>query len=200
MPRNEKKSRKMPSSKLRIIGGKWGSRKLPILEQQAGLRPTGDRIRETLFNWLAPYIQNARCLDLFCGSGALGLEALSRGARHAQFIDNNPKAIEQINTNIETLEARGAQVDCRDALDWLANEPASPFNIIFIDPPFALNLWPDTLQQLNQHQSWLEKGSLIYIEKPTQQGLPIPASWQQHKHKTTGNVSYSLYRFMPELN
>ncbi|ASP38118.1 16S rRNA (guanine(966)-N(2))-methyltransferase RsmD [Bacterioplanes sanyensis] len=177
---------KTPNQQLRIIGGEWRSRRLrfPAID---GLRPTMDRVRETLFNWLQFDIEGARVLDAFAGSGALGFEALSRGAKEVVFLEKNPKAALQLKDNLKTLQARNAQVWAGDALLWLADNP-EPYDLVFLDPPFGQNLLQPALQQLT-----LLPGALVYIEHESQLSPDLPAHWQQRKRKDTKEFSFALY-------
>lgn len=179
-------------SQLRIIGGQWRSRKLTFTPAE-GLRPTSDRIRETLFNWLAPSIVDARCADLFAGSGALGLEALSRGASHCDFIDSSVAACAQIGANLSSLDAL-ARSKCHSvqASTYLQKQN-QVMDIVFIDPPFGLNLVTPTIEQLLNSQL-LAPESLIYIETAKDEYLStVPSNWTLQREKTTGGVCYSLY-------
>ena len=177
-------------NQLRIIGGAWRGRKLQFPDV-AGLRPTADRVRETLFNWLQPSIAGARCLDLFAGSGALGLEALSRGAAEVVFVDRDPCAVEQIKSHINTLSAQGAQTVCRDGLAYLRGS-ARPFDIVFLDPPYHQDLLRDCVQSLAS-QDWLAHGAAIYLESESDlTGLLLPEHWQLIRHKRAGQVHYGL--------
>tara|TARA_B100000446_G_scaffold21525_1_gene17569 strand:- start:996 stop:1598 length:603 start_codon:yes stop_codon:yes gene_type:complete len=181
---------KSPST-LRLIGGKWRGRKLnfPAVE---GLRPTGDRIRETLFNWLMADLPGARCLDAFSGSGALGLEALSRGAQAATLVEMNPVAARQLQDNLKLLQCEQAEVINDSCLNWLARAPENAFDVVFLDPPFQQNLWHETIALLDQRQ-WLKPEAAIYIETPRKLALEVPQSWQLHREKHAGDVSYRLY-------
>jgi 16S rRNA (guanine966-N2)-methyltransferase len=178
--------------KIRIISGQWRGRKLPVLGQ-AGLRPTPDRVRETLFNWLAPVIDGARCVDLFAGTGALCLEALSRGAADVVMVESAPQVIEQLRRNIATLGAMGAEVIQADAAAFLQRAPQA-FDIIFLDPPFASDLIARCGALIAEH-GWIKPGGLIYVEAPaTMQPLPLPAAWEIIKSKQAGQVGYHLLR------
>ncbi len=179
-------------STLRIIGGQWRGRKLAFPSAE-GLRPTGDRIRETLFNWLMFEIQGARCLDAFSGSGALGFEALSRGASHTTFLDSYRPAVVQINENLALLESTSGQVTQADTLTWLKRTPDAPFDVVFIDPPFLLDLWQEALELL-ETQGWLSQEAWVYIESPKNKGVTTPSNWQLKKQKSTGGVHFSLYQ------
>lgn len=178
---------------MRIISGKWRRRMLPILDAD-GLRPTGDRVRETLFNWLAPDIHNARVLDVFSGSGALGLEALSRGANFVQFIEANTHVAQQLRTNLATLEASPSSFDLHqgDALDWLEQQNQAAFDIVFIDPPFAGDYWAQCISLLNQAQR-LASEALIYVESPIETKLLVPQNWQSLRSLHAGQVQAQLF-------
>ena len=179
------------NNQLRIIGGRWRGRKLnfPSVE---GLRPTTDRVRETLFNWLAPYIIEARCLDLFSGSGALGLEALSRGADYADLVDASKLVCNQLSQHLQTLQCDHAKVWNDQAQSWL--QQAQPgYDVIFLDPPFGKNLAESCIQLIDNRQL-LNADGWVYLEMSTQDSLPvIPAHWHLHREKTAGQVSYRLY-------
>lgn len=175
---------------VRIIGGKHRSRKISFPDLE-GLRPTGDRIRETLFNWLAPYLEGAVCLDLFAGSGALGLECLSRGALQVVLVDTSPVACDYIRRNIAALGETQAHVYCASAASWL-QQHAMQFDIIFLDPPFALGLNEPIIQALSSH---LKPGALIYVEADAAQPeYHLPVNWQMLKDKKAGEVRYQLYQ------
>ncbi len=180
------------NNQLRIIGGSWRGRKLSFPNVE-GLRPTGDRIRETLFNWLAPDIQGARCLDLFAGSGALGLEALSRGAGFSLLVEKHPLALQQLKHNLILLNASTGRAEQQDTLTWLAKgNTDTPFDLVFIDPPFALNLWDSVANHLEQG-NWLASEALIYVEAPQNTPLNLPSHWLLHRDKQAGHVNYRLY-------
>ena len=194
MKKNVKHSKHTPSAaKLRIIGGEWRSRQLPILDVD-GLRPTTDRVRETVFNWLSFDVPAARCLDLFCGSGALGLEALSRGAKECTFVELNKQVAQQIQRNLATLNAHNGQVIQADALRFL-QQPNEPYDLIFLDPPFRKDLLDHVIPALDAQ--WIKSGGHIYIERETEKVLPsLPSNWQLLKEKTAGQLTYSLYYVM----
>lgn len=180
------------SNQLRIIGGLWRGRKLSFPDVD-GLRPTGDRIRETLFNWLAPDIQGAHCLDLFAGSGALGLEALSRGAESSWLLEKHSLAAQQLKSNLQLLQADNGKVEQVDSLVWLNRQPpAQQFDIVFIDPPFALDLW-DKIATTLEAGNWLSDAAIIYLEAPRDAHLQLPANWQLHRDKQAGQISFRLY-------
>ncbi len=219
---NERQGRERPGHKsaergaqtrqLRIIGGAWRGRRFrfPPLPQ---IRPTPDRVRETLFNWLANRVSGARCLDLFAGSGALGLEALSRGALEVVFVERDGAAARELRSRLTEWGAGGARVEHRDALHFLSDRaPPRPFDIVFLDPPFATqdegarsdtpengpsdrrpaSLLQSTLGALESGR-WLAPGALIYIECAAREGLPaLPEGWQLVKAKQAGEVGYHL--------
>jgi len=157
-----------------------------------GLRPTPDRIRETLFNWLQNDIPGARCLDLFAGSGALGLEALSRFADSVLFCDNNSEAVRCLRGNLQLLGSQGAEVHQRQAQDLLRAGPADkPFEIVFLDPPFNKGLLAPCMELL-ETQGWLAPYAKIYLESESGLTLSLPANWQILREKTAGQVCYRL--------
>ncbi|QSX37129.1 16S rRNA (guanine(966)-N(2))-methyltransferase RsmD [Shewanella sedimentimangrovi] len=183
---------------VRIIGGQWRSRKLPIQDLE-GLRPTTDRVRETLFNWLMGELTGARVLDCFGGSGALALEALSRYAAYARIFELQNGAAQQLKTNLASLKCTQAEVFQGDTLQWLARGTDQGFDIIFIDPPFRKGLAQQCLDALVTH-GWLNPGALIYLETESELGAPaVPPHWQELKHKQAGQVSYRLYRCGEQL-
>ena len=180
------------NNQLRIIAGKWRGRKLPILDFD-GLRPTPDRVRETVFNWLQGVVGDAHCLDLFAGSGALGFEAASRGARSVTLVENNRQIAQQLQTNCQTLSAQQCQVVNSSAEQFIAQNTQS-YDVVFIDPPYQLDLWQSIAEQLEQQYS-LSKNATIYIEFPSKAALPtLPQHWQQLKDKKAGDVRYCLYQ------
>lgn len=184
-------SKQARPGRLRIVAGKWRSRLLEIADE-ASLRPTSERIRETLFNWLAPDIHAAACLDVFAGTGALGLEALSRGAARAVFVENSHKAAAILQSNIASLDARDASVFEVDAMTLLAHSPTDQFDIVFLDPPFAADLY-DELCRLLEERDWLARPARIYLEQPRNARRPeFPASWEVLQEQTAGQVRYFL--------
>jgi len=151
----------MGAGKVRIIAGKWRSRKLDVIDA-ADLRPTPDRVRETLFNWLSAYIEGATCLDLFAGSGILGFESLSRGAATVTMVDTNPAVVKLLQTQATKLGADGADILCADALGWLKAN-SRQFDIVYLDPPFSKKQLGNVMAQL-LNCGTLHQGSLVYIE------------------------------------
>ncbi len=185
--------RRNKGPRLRIIGGQWRSRQLPILDQP-GLRPTPDRVRETLFNWLQHEIAGARCLDLFAGSGALGLEAASRGALEVVLVEQSPAACHQLQQNIVTLGGESTlRLVQADALDWLTG-CAQSFDVVFLDPPYAADLLPEVCTRL-EGSACLADEAWIYLEQPADQPLPeLPVHWSLQRSKKAGQVGYHLLR------
>lgn len=177
---------------LRIIGGQWRSRKLqfPAVD---GLRPTGDRLRETLFNWLAPEIEGAHCLDLFAGSGALGLEALSRGAADCVFVEKDRRATEAIRQHLGTLKAEQGVVVQADVLAWLEKSDRR-FDVVFLDPPFASDSYAPVLEALADRRLLVDGGKL-YLEFDRRQTPAVPAAFQVLRDKTAGQTGYQLLAF-----
>jgi 16S rRNA (guanine966-N2)-methyltransferase len=174
---------------VRIIGGVHRGRRLHFADLP-GLRPTGDRIRETLFNWLQPFIEGARCLDLFAGSGALGLEAASRGASKVVMLDTAMAVIRQLTENKRLLGLDQVSIIRADALQWLEQD-AIPFDIVFLDPPFVGNLLEPLCQRLNM--GWLADGAHIYLEDVASRDMPtLPEGWELLKQKSAGQVHYGL--------
>jgi 16S rRNA (guanine966-N2)-methyltransferase len=179
------------SGQCRIIGGTWRGRRIefPAVE---GLRPTPDRVRETLFNWLGPVLAGSRCLDLFAGSGALGLEAASRGAARVVMLDRDRRVVAALR---ETLARLGAEAPVElqqiDASSYLAG-PAEPFDIVFVDPPYDSDLLRPVCRALEEG-GWLRAGSLIYLEQPAGVGLAgLPEGWRSKRSKKTAQVGYHL--------
>lgn len=175
---------------MRIIGGHWRGTKLPVADV-AGLRPTSDRVRETLFNWLQPILPGARVLDLFAGSGALGLEAVSRGAREAVLVERDPA----LAANLRQLVARlpdgdRVQVVCADALAWLRDAPGA-FDLAFVDPPFAAKLWRPALDAV---EGCMVDDAWLYVEAPHGADAAPGAGWRPHREGRTRDVRYAVYR------
>lgn len=186
-----KQSDKSQAGRLRIVAGNWRSRLLDIADVP-GLRPTAERIRETLFNWLTPRIAGARCLDLFAGTGALGLEALSRGAEHAVFVERSGVAAAQLRANVAALGAGNATILETGAFDFLRAPSGGPFDIVFLDPPFADDLLEETCR-LMAGGSLLSGDALVYLEMDRAATEPsLPEGWLAIKSKTAGNVRYML--------
>ncbi|PHM37079.1 putative DNA methylase [Xenorhabdus mauleonii] len=192
-----KKPQRASLGQIRIIGGKWRGRKLPVPDSE-GLRPTTDRVRETLFNWLMPIIQEARCLDCFSGSGALGFEALSRYASHATLIEYESNVAKQLSANLALLKAENANVVQDNALRYLTKTECltgtmTPFNVVFLDPPFRKGMLAETIRLLEDN-GWLAEESWVYVEAEAESAATdVPTNWQLHREKIAGQVAYRLY-------
>lgn len=197
---SDRRANQLPN-KLRIIAGRW--RGVPIsFPPHPELRPTPDRVRETLFNWLARAIVDARCLDLFAGSGALAFEALSRGAREVVCVDRDREVVRHLQDTAKRLlrdaasadqqRAPGFEAIARDALAYLSG-PARAFDIVFLDPPYASDVLTHVLPRLAA--GWLAPEALVYLEAPADAGLPaLPSGWSIHRSKSAGQVGYHLLR------
>lgn len=191
----QEKPQTNPDAVVRIIGGEWRSRKLSFPESE-GLRPTPDRVRETLFNWLQSVTPAARCLDLFSGSGALSFEALSRGAASATLIDSSPLVCRSLRNNLQSLKAQNAEVVESNALNWLEAQPkdmSARFDLVFLDPPFRKGFLKP-IAELLESRNLLAEDAYIYVETERELGTPeLPSNWQLHREKQAGQVSYRLY-------
>lgn len=176
--------------KIRLIAGRWRGTRLDV-PASPGLRPTSDRVRETLFNWLMPHLPGAHVLDLFAGSGALGLEALSRGAANALLVERDAALANALRATLARLpESDGARVRQGDALDAL-REGDARFDIAFVDPPFAANLWPAVWPLLAPR---LAPDAWVYVEAPIDADPAIPGGWPLHREGRTRDVRYALHR------
>ncbi len=179
--------------RLRIIGGTWRGRKLDF-SAAPGLRPTPDRVRETVFNWLATHIHQAHCADLFAGSGALGLEALSRGAAHCDFVDSNGQTMGQIQQHLTALSALSQAKCVNDEAASFLRSCDRPYDVVFMDPPFGMGLAAAACDLLAR-RSLLNPGSLVYLEAGVSDETPdIPPNWRLHREKSSGEVCYRLYQ------
>ena len=191
--------RKGPANKvsrpgrLRIVAGKWRSRLLPIVDVE-GLRPTPERIRETLFNWLSGEISGSDCLDPFAGTGALAFEALSRGAASATLIDKSARVVEALKSSAALLDADNARILCADGLSCMQQKATRQYDIVFLDPPFAEDIVEECCRLL-QSNGWLTDGAAVYIEQQKSRPLPeLPRGWTINKENKAGNVRYMLAR------
>lgn len=177
------------TGKIRIIAGEWRGRKLQVPDK-AGLRPTPNRVRETLFNWLAGKIPGSRCLDLFAGTGALSIEAGSRGAKHLLLVEKDRQIVEGLKQQVSTF-APNIKIICADALKFLKGTPET-FDIVFLDPPFGCNLLQPCYTLLEEG-GWLSARAYIYIEAESTLKEPnLPASWHVIRHKIMGQVAVFL--------
>jgi len=184
----------VPANQVRIIAGRHRGRRLHFVPGR-GLRPTPDRVRETLFNWLQGDIRGARCLDLFAGSGVLGLEALSRGASFLLAVEQNRTAAQRLRENVALLhEEASASVMQADALRLLKVPPEVPFDIVFLDPPFAAGLMPEACRLLEQNH-WLKPAAIVYLEQDAGHDWPtLPATWALHREGVAGQSAHRLLR------
>ena len=178
-------------NQLRIIGGRWRGRKLSFAAVP-GLRPTPDRVRETLFNWLAPVVPGSRCLDLYAGSGALGIEAASRGAAQVLMVDHASEVVHMLREQLTGLQASEVVVIQSDVREWLRG-PSQEFDVVFLDPPFQQGLLPVTMQLLEDN-GWLAAGAYVYIEAKKGLQPDLPQGWEIYRSKQAGQVSYQLAR------
>lgn len=178
-------------AQVRIIGGKWKRTPLPVLAAE-GLRPTPDRVRETLFNWLGQDMSGLACLDLFAGSGALGFEAASRGAHQVTLVEANPRVAKQLRDNQYRLDAQQIRVVQGDAFATAAQMPSASFDVVFLDPPFA----EDWLRPALEHAARLSRpGGAVYVETDralTGPDAPVPAALEIVRHARAGAVHFHL--------
>ena len=185
--RNNSKNR----GKVRITSGEWKNRNLEVPDID-GLRPTSERVRETLFNWLMPSIHKSVCLDLFAGSGSLGFEALSRGAKHCTFVEKSKLAFSQIKTTRTSLNAVNSEVHNCDAIDFLSSVHNHNFNLVFLDPPFSNNYLISSIESIHEYQL-VSRGGYIYIEFNKNNDLfDLPDNWSVIRKKIYGNVCFIL--------
>jgi 16S rRNA (guanine966-N2)-methyltransferase len=176
---------------IRIISGRYRGRKLPVLMAE-GLRPTTDRVKETVFSWLMPYIQESNCLDCFAGSGGLGFEALSRGAAHVSFVELNKAAVKQLQENEQLLDVNNMSIMQSDALEFIKKNTHT-YDVVFLDPPFRKGFIEQAAHLLDK--SSLAKNALIYIEMESENNdQKLPHNWQLLKEKIAGQVIYRLYQ------
>lgn len=192
-----KQNKSKSANKLRIIGGRFRSRVVEFVDAE-GLRPTPDRVRETVFNWLQAYIGSARCLDLFSGSGALAFEAASRGAESVCLVETNSKVAQKLTRNLALLKAENCKVISQTAQSLLSKPASQSFDVVFIDPPYKADLWTEVAQLLI-YNNWLAQNAMIYLECPAKHELPkLPAAFELKKEKTAGEVRYCLFQFVAE--
>ncbi len=181
------------NNSLRIIGGDWRSRRLQFFDSPK-IRPTPDRVRETLFNWLASHINDSTCLDLFAGSGALGFEAISRGARHAVLVENDVKIAAKLAEQKELFKASAIEIKRQSALSFLQTNQQQ-FDLVFLDPPFDSALLEQVIPLILEQQ-FLSIDGLIYIESPSiVETTCIPKTLECIREKVSGEVRHALYRY-----
>jgi 16S rRNA (guanine966-N2)-methyltransferase len=184
------RARAMPAGRVRIIAGQWRSRVIEV-PVRPGLRPTPDRVRETLFNWLGQRLDGCACLDLYAGSGALGFEAASRGAARVVLVENDPAALAALHRSRDLLGALGVQIVAEDAAAFLAGG-SGRFDVVFLDPPFRQNALPALLGALPPR---LAAGARVYLEAA--QPVDVPGPWRELKRARAGQVSYQLLAWEP---
>ncbi|QUM83288.1 MULTISPECIES: 16S rRNA (guanine(966)-N(2))-methyltransferase RsmD [unclassified Moritella] len=190
---NSKQQNQRPSGQIRIISGQWRGRKLPV-KDVIGLRPTTDRVKETVFNWLSPYVRDSHCLDLFAGSGGLIFEALSRYAETGLLFEKDADAAAQLQQNINLLKAENAQLVRGDTLQLLTKVPVQRYDLVFIDPPFRQALLEECCAKLEEN-NWLSADAVIYIEREKELNqVKLPANWTILKEKQAGQVCFELYQ------
>ena len=179
-----------PPGFVRIIAGRLRGSKLPVPDRP-GLRPSTDRVRETLFNWLQGVTPGARALDLFAGSGALGFEAASRGAAQVLLLERDAGLVEALRANATRLKVTGVQVLLADALAWLQGPATARFDLVFMDPPFEAALWEPAAARLGP---WLAPGAWIYVESPHDLSPSLPPAWRLHREGRTREVRHALFQ------
>jgi len=180
-----------PLGKLRIIGGEFRRRQLPVMDSP-GLRPTPDRVRETLFNWLGQQLYGQQVLDLFAGTGALGIEAVSRGASWVDFVERDPRVAAQLSTNLASLNITASAVHV-NAVQAYLTRPAKPYTLVFLDPPFHQQLAAPCCLAL-ENSGWLDNEAMIYLETETSLAPTVPANWLLHRETQAGESTARLYQ------
>lgn len=179
-----------PPGQVRIIGGSLRGSKLPVVDMP-GLRPSADRARETLFNWLQHEVAGKRVVDLFAGSGALGFEAASRGAAEVVLLERDGVLAQSLSDSARRLKAEAVRVEYADALTWLARPPESQFELAFLDPPFQANLWAAAASALSP---WLADRAWVYVEIARTAAFQPLTGWTLHRQGQTRDVRHLLYR------
>ena len=187
--RNKKGRRPGSSNRVRIIGGQWGGQRLTFPDAE-GLRPTSDRVRETVFNWLQFHLAGRTILDCFAGSGALGFEAASRGAERVVMLERSKRVAAVLEENRDRLGARQVEVICRDARDYLADS-SERYDVVFLDPPFGKGMVEDFARQLEEDEL-LNSDAMVYIEMESSLDPELPANWEIVRDKQAGDVRYLL--------
>jgi 16S rRNA (guanine966-N2)-methyltransferase len=178
---------------VRIIAGQWRSRRLPVVDVP-GLRPSGDRSRETLFNWIQAFVPGSKCADLFAGTGALGFEAASRGASSVAMVERDTNVVRHLRDSAALLEADQVEITHGEALSWLDEQSAGTFKIIFVDPPFKDQLHGEVLEKIEQ-SNCLKQGGLVYVESPASQTAPDTSEgWSCWREKVIGEVRLQVFR------
>ncbi|HET9818480.1 MAG TPA: 16S rRNA (guanine(966)-N(2))-methyltransferase RsmD [Rhodanobacteraceae bacterium] len=191
---HKRKGGSIPPGHVRIIGGRLRGSRLSV-SGMPGLRPTPQRLRQTLFDWLAPVIEGARVLDAFAGTGALGIEALSRGAREVVFFESGRAQAETIGMDLARLHQDAGRVHCVDTLQALAKRPSGTFDIVFLDPPFGEAIWSEAAALLDAN-GWLAPAAWVYVEAGDADAWEMPASWRIHRQREAGAVRATLFRIV----
>lgn len=188
---NKHRDDRTPPGHIRIIGGRLRGSRLAV-PALPGLRPTPQRLRQTLFDWLAPVVEGARALDAFAGSGALGIEALSRGARAVTFLERDLKQARAIEMDLARLHQGGGTVRCADSMRLLAEPAREAFDIVFLDPPFGAGLWEAAAASLDAN-GWLAPGAWVYVEAGDTDTWNAPSRWRLHRQRVAGAVRGTLF-------
>jgi len=185
-------NKRAKSNTIRIIAGRWRGRRLPVVDSE-GLRPTTDRVRETLFNWLMHDLPGARCLDLFAGTGVLGLESLSRGASRVVFVEVDEQVATTLSKTLDVLGPENSLVNVASASHFIDGPCEKGFDIVFLDPPFRSDLLPAVLKLLSEN-GWLAEQALVYVEQSVNdEPAPTPEGWKEHRSGQAGQSRFSLY-------
>lgn len=188
---------KQKQGQIRIIGGECRGRKLPVLDAE-GLRPTSDRVKETVFNWLQFDIAGAYCLDVFAGSGGLGFEAASRGAKQVDMLELNSRNVQQLKNNIATLSLSNITVNQTDSLQWLQQPAKQVYDVVFLDPPFFKDMLSNVITLLLSN-GYVNEHTLLYLEQENRLDWPeLPLNWHIKKEKKTSQVKYAIFHFQYE--
>lgn len=185
-------SKSAKNNRVRIIAGDWRGRRLPVADVQ-GLRPSGDRSRETLFNWLQPWMVGSDCADLFAGTGALGFEAASRGAASVLMVEKHPRAYEVLRQSVEQLQAEQVKLHAGGAMSFIEGIAADSLDLVFVDPPFDSNLGGLVLERLDA-QACVRQGGFVYVESPVALQLVPPEGWSVWRDQEMGEVRMQLFR------
>ena len=185
-------SKSVKNNSVRIIAGNWRGRRLPVADVP-GLRPSGDRCRETLFNWLQPWIAASDCADLFAGTGALGFEAASRGAASVLMVEKHPRAQEVLRQDIDQLQAVQVKLHAGGAMSMIEGIKPDSFDIVFVDPPFDSNLQGLVLERLDKI-GCVRRGGFVYVESPAMKPVSPPSGWRVWRDQQLGEVRMQLFR------
>ena len=185
-------SKSAKNNRVRIIAGDWRGRRLPVADVP-GLRPSGDRSRETLFNWLQPWVVGADCADLFAGTGALGFEAASRGAASVLMVEKHPRAFAVLTESAEQLQAEQVSLHAGGAMSFIESLAADSLDLVFVDPPFDSNLGGLVLERLAA-QGCVRSGGFVYVESPASAQIVPPEGWSTWRDQEMGEVRMQLFR------